>query len=240
MVRFDYLNLAEDPLPFAGERERIDLILCRNVTIYFAEEATQRLYHRFAEAMHPAGWLLLGPSDPVPAPASTLEVVAFDGVLIWRPRAVERGPLLQPRPATRLLAARAGGHLPRTAVEPGPRRQAALARANAASLDATSMDPLVHLHTGMARLGEGAPAAAIESLRRAAYLDETSALVQFSLGRAYRQLGDPARSRSAFSVARRLLAGRPDDQPLPGGELAAGELRHAVEVQLADLDRTRP
>ena len=91
----------------------------------------------------------------------------------------------------------------------------------------------------MVQLGEGAPAAAIDSLRRAAFLDETSALVQFSLGTAYRQIGDPARSRSAFSRARRLLAGHADDQPLAGGEVATGELRHAVEAQLADLDRTR-
>src|SRR5579859_2911370 len=100
------------------------------------------------------------------------------------------------------------------------------------------MDPLVHLQAGMLRLGEGAPAAAIDSLRRAAFLDETSALVQFSLGTAYRQLGDPARSRSAFARARRLLAGEADDRPLPGGDVAAGELRHAVEAQLADLDRS--
>ncbi|MDQ6670919.1 MAG: tetratricopeptide repeat protein, partial [Chloroflexota bacterium] len=103
-----------------------------------------------------------------------------------------------------------------------------------------SMDPLVHLHAGMARLDEGAVAAAIDSLRRAAYLDHTSALAHFSLGRAYRELGNPARSRSAFSLARRLLAGLADDQPLPGGEgeVVTGELRQAVDAQLHDLNGT--
>jgi chemotaxis protein methyltransferase CheR len=235
MVRFDHLNLAEDPFPFAADRERIDLILCRNVTIYFAEDATQRLYDRFAEAIEPAGWLMLGPSDPVPAPASTLEVVKFDGALVWRRRkAAAAAPPPQPKrtPQPR-------GRLPRAPVAPG-KRQAALTRPEKARPADQSMDPLVHLQAGMAHLGEGAPVAAIDSLRRAAYLDETSALVQFSLGRAYRQIGDPSRSRSAFSLARRLLAGLADDQPLPGGEVVTGELRHAVEAQLADLDRTRP
>jgi chemotaxis protein methyltransferase CheR len=228
MVRFAHLNLAEDPFPFASDSERIDLILCRNVTIYFGADASQKLYQRFAEAMDPAGWLLLGPSDPVPESASALEVVARDGALLWRRRQVKQN-----------VQARA----PHVAPVAPARRAATVNRlppGTPVSQPAASMDPLVHLHAGMMRLGEGAPAAAIDSLRRAAFLDETSALVQFSLGRAYRQIGDPSRSRSAFSLARRLLAGLADDQPLAGGEVATGELRHAVEAQLADLDRPRP
>jgi chemotaxis protein methyltransferase CheR len=234
MVRFAHLNLAEDPFPFDSSGQGIDLILCRNVTIYFGEDATQRLYQRFAEALDPAGWLVLGPSDPVPTRASALEVTALDGALVWRRRQVTRpAPPRQHPPAApvkRPLSARRP-----TTVKPvsvaGP--------ADSDSPANASMDPLVHLQAGMVQLGEGAPAAAIDSLRRAAFLDETSALVQFSLGTAYRQIGDPSRSRSAFSRARRLLAGQADDQPLAGGDGVTGELRNAVEAQLADLDRAR-
>jgi chemotaxis protein methyltransferase CheR len=241
MVRFDHLNLAEDPFPFASSGEGIDLILCRNVTIYFGAGATQHLYHRFAEAMEPAGWLLLGPSDPVPTPTSALEVVALDGALVWRRRQAD-SHLPPPRntravPAKRPIAAKR----PTVAARPSPPKRSATARPiEAPNPESPSMDPLFHLQAGMVRLGEGAPAAAIDSLRRAAFLDETSALVQFSLGTAYRQIGNPSRSRSAFSRARRLLAGQADDELLAGGEVATGELRHAVEAQLADLDRTRP
>jgi chemotaxis protein methyltransferase CheR len=240
MVHFAHLNLAEDRFPFAPEAGRIDLILCRNVTIYFAEDAVQRLYQRFAQALAPTGWLMLGPSDPIPSPASGLEVRTFSGALLWRRFAVTEpvvagGPKLEARPP----AAQARAGLPRAAVAPIT-RQPAVPRPRMTSSKGQSMDPLVHLHAGMARLGEGASAAAIDSFRRAAFLDDTSALVQFSLGRAYRQMGDPGRSRSAFSLARRLLAGLSDDQPLPGGEVATGELREAVEAQLADLDRSRP
>ena len=98
MVRFAHLNLAEDPFPFASGSDGIDLILCRNVTIYFGEHATQRLYVRFANALDPAGWLLLGPSDPVPTPASALEVTALDGALLWRRRQVA-SLVPPPRPA---------------------------------------------------------------------------------------------------------------------------------------------
>jgi chemotaxis protein methyltransferase CheR len=236
MVRFAHLNLAEDPFPFAGGGERIDLILCRNVTIYFGKHATQHLYHRFAEAMEPSGWLVLGPSDPVPEPAAALEVVALDGALLWRRRKVaQHTPRAQDKPA---VPARRPASVEHRA--PSGKRPASVKRPAVATAAGLSMDPLVHLHAGMARLGEGASGAAIDSLRRAAFLDETSALVQFSLGRAYRQIGDRSRSRSAFSRARRLLAGLADDQPLTDGEVATGELRHAVEAQLADLDRARP
>lgn len=221
MVRFVHHNLAQDRFPFISEGERIDLIVCRNVTIYFAEHAAQDLYRRFAEALQPAGWLLLGPSDTAPT-ASQLDLVACDGALLWRRRDVAKPVPVSAPPAARprVVPRLAGGKRPAPATPTSP-----------------SMDPLVHLQVGMVRLGEGASAAAIDSLRRAAFLDETSPLVQFSLGRAYRQIGDPSRSRSAFARARRLLAGLDDDQPLAGGDVATGELRHAVETQLADLDR---
>jgi chemotaxis protein methyltransferase CheR len=221
-----------------------------NVTIYFGEGATQRLYERFAEALEPAGWLLLGPSDPIPAATSGLELVPFAGALLWRRKvAALVGP---PSPADRTQAVwqpgpQIGAWPPRLVVPPSsrPAAPAPHARVMSATLAArvnASMDPLVHLQAGMLRLGEGAPAAAIDSLRRASFLDQTSALVQFSLGRAYRQLGDPARSRAAFSRARRLLVGTDDDEPLAGGEgkVATGELGHAVDLQLADLDGPKP
>ena len=218
MVRFAHLNLAEDPFPFDSGGQRIDLILCRNVTIYFGEHATQRLYHRFAEALDPAGWLVLGPSDPVPTRASALEVTALDGALVWRRRQAAR-----PAPPPQHTRA-------------APRRGVRRARRRPTLVKPPSTARLAERHESGQRVdgparasagGDGAarrrrPAAAIDSLRRAAFLDETSALVQFSLGTAYRQIGDPSRSRSAFSRARRLLAGQADDQPLAGGEGVTG------------------
>jgi len=234
MVRFAHLNLAEDPFPFVSGGERLDLILCRNVTIYFGKDATQRLYHRFAEALDPAGWLVLGPSDPVPTHASALDVTALNGALVWRRRQLAR--LVPPRSPARAAAARRPSTPRVPARVKHPSAATSEQRRNPAN---ASMDPLVHLQAGMVQLGDGAPAEAIDSLRRAAFLDETSALVQFSLGTAYRQIGDPSRSRSAFSRARRLLAGLADDQPLAGGIGVTRELRNAVDAQLADLDRTR-
>ena len=97
-----------------------------------------------------------------------------------------------------------------------------------------------YLLLGLLQLDDGAPEQAIESLRRAAFLDPDSVLTQFSLGRAYARLGDWARATRTLVHVRRLLAAMADEQPVRYGDgTLAGELRHAVSTQLAALDGAR-
>jgi len=42
-----------------------DLIVCRNVMIYFTEEAKQLLYHKFAKALKPGGILFVGSTEQI-------------------------------------------------------------------------------------------------------------------------------------------------------------------------------
>ena len=71
--------------PSPGPRgPTLDLIVCRNVTIYFTPEATRRLYTRFAETLVPGGWLLLGPSGPIPEASDLLAPVNVPGAVLWR------------------------------------------------------------------------------------------------------------------------------------------------------------
>lgn len=61
LVELRHHNLVTDPPPFAeGE---VDLVLCRNVTIYFGRETTRALVHRFSRVLRPGGYLLLGHSE---------------------------------------------------------------------------------------------------------------------------------------------------------------------------------
>jgi len=63
LVRLRLLNLHDDwPM-----RRRFDVILCRNVAIYFTPAAQDRLWHRLSAALAPAGWLFIGHSEHLPA-----------------------------------------------------------------------------------------------------------------------------------------------------------------------------
>ncbi|BDG59419.1 CheR family methyltransferase [Caldinitratiruptor microaerophilus] len=57
-VRFVQHNLLSDPFP--GD---LDLIVCRNVVIYFAEEAKTALYERFRRSLRPGGVLFVGGTE---------------------------------------------------------------------------------------------------------------------------------------------------------------------------------
>ena len=64
MVTFKQLNLAEDYYPsFQTNTTFMDLILCRNVTIYFAPSMTRQVVDHFYEALVDGGWLVVGHSE---------------------------------------------------------------------------------------------------------------------------------------------------------------------------------
>jgi chemotaxis protein methyltransferase CheR len=46
-----------------------DLIVCRNVMIYFTEEAKEKIYHKFSEALRPGGVLFVGSTEQIFNPA---------------------------------------------------------------------------------------------------------------------------------------------------------------------------
>jgi chemotaxis protein methyltransferase CheR len=65
MVTFASLNLVEDDFPaIYTNTMSMDLILCRNVTIYFAEEGTRQVIKKFYDTLAEGGWLVVGHSEP--------------------------------------------------------------------------------------------------------------------------------------------------------------------------------
>ncbi len=63
-ITFSELNLLHDPF-----EKDFDLIVCRNVIIYFTDEAKQALYRRFAAALRPGGVLFLGGTEVISHPS---------------------------------------------------------------------------------------------------------------------------------------------------------------------------
>jgi chemotaxis protein methyltransferase CheR len=85
MVTFAYLNLGEDPYPsMANNTVAFDLILCRNVTIYFAPDLVRHVVDRFYEALVEGGWLVVGHSEPSPVTYTQFEAQTFPGTILYR------------------------------------------------------------------------------------------------------------------------------------------------------------
>lgn len=64
MVAFRRLNLLENSYPFSG---LFDLIVCRNVMIYFDLETKQDLLKRFHRYLHPGAYLFTGHAESLTA-----------------------------------------------------------------------------------------------------------------------------------------------------------------------------
>ena len=106
-VQFGYLNLAEDRYPSLSTGPwGMDLILCRNVLIYFDHETVARVARRLIDCLTDAGWLLLGASDPPIGDFVSCEVVITTAGLAYRRAAGNRlghpSMLGNPPPATML------------------------------------------------------------------------------------------------------------------------------------------
>lgn len=63
-IQFKQQNLLHDAFDSS-----FDLIVCRNVMIYFTEEAKHLLYHKFSKALKPGGLLFVGSTEQIFSPA---------------------------------------------------------------------------------------------------------------------------------------------------------------------------
>jgi chemotaxis protein methyltransferase CheR len=84
-VDFRYLNLAEDAFPSLSTGIwGMDVILCRNVLIYFDRDTVERVARRLLASLSENGWLILGASDPAIAELVECDVVLTDAGLAYR------------------------------------------------------------------------------------------------------------------------------------------------------------
>lgn len=84
-VQFAYHNLAgEQETDVISGTPQWDLILCRNVLIYFDRETVTRVADRLYRSLLPNGWLLLGAADPPLWEYAPFETVATNEGVIYR------------------------------------------------------------------------------------------------------------------------------------------------------------
>lgn len=265
-VTFGALNLAAPEyravMPVLSE---MDLILCRNVLIYFATEAVEAIAGRLHDALSPGGWLVTGPSDPPLWSHAPFETVVTAGGVFYRRRlgpdapkpAVSpkpfsfappptAQPMRQPVPAT--LPPQPLPEPSQVPADPRPdiraladsgQPQAALA-AVIAAIGRFPLDAELHYLRAVLQIDLGLLDDAVATLRRVLYLDGALAVAHLTLGTVLRRLGAVDEARRAFRNALTLCAALPADAPvaLAEGE-RAGRLAAAAEAQLAGLEGGR-
>jgi chemotaxis protein methyltransferase CheR len=250
-VHFARLNLVADPYPsYETRTSGIDLLLCRNVLIYFTAEARARTAARLAACVAPGGWLAVAPAELGAVPFPGLAVRHLPGAILHqRPdhRAPDSGPdpsrsvspalrpartpaPAAPKPA---MAAANGGAAVRLAEARRCADRGQRAEAERLLESALEADPLLAAARELRAqllLEQGDDEGAEDELRGALFLDPGLAVAHATLGALLARRGERSRARAAAAEVRRLLAGRAPDETIAGaGPVTVGRL-------LADLD----
>jgi chemotaxis protein methyltransferase CheR len=229
LVRFRRHNFVRDPIPPRGE-DGFDVVVCRNVLIYFEAPLVERVIGLLRRSVRPGGLLVLGAADALRRPAGSLAGRAgLPGSEASSPERTLRRPLVHPlQPALsreqRLTAAL-------DAADKGARDDAL---AGVASLLADDpLDADAHFVRGLVTLAAGEPAQAVAALRRALYTDATFALAAFVLGRSYDALGDMPAARRAYEQALRTLDPEDHRHELLLQQVDIGDIAAACRARLA-------
>jgi chemotaxis protein methyltransferase CheR len=249
MVEFRHHNLATQQPPFAAGE--LDVVLCRNVTIYFDRSTTKNLMQRLHGRLREGGYLFLGHAETLWQLSDEFALVPLGDAFVYRRgvgaearRAVlpDRRTEDEPRPTRadrrRGPVDRRGGRTADVAVpvppaEPDPMVavRTAVAAGNyveAADLAAevTTADPLrgeAHYLHGLALTNLGRDPEALVVLRKAVYLDPHDGFAHFLLGGALERSGEPVAAGRSYRAAATTLGTRPLDSVAPelGGRSVA-------------------
>lgn len=85
MVTFSYLNLVDDTYPaLVTNTNAMDLILCRNVLMYFTRPQAQKVIQKMHHCLIDGGWLLVGASETSQSFSPHFTTVNFPGATLYK------------------------------------------------------------------------------------------------------------------------------------------------------------
>lgn len=91
IIKFDHLDLLADSFPF----NKLDMIFCRYVLMYFTKKQQMRLLKKFHELLNPGGLLILGIPDPMPLSEQNIFVPLMEQIQ-FLPLSIEDRIFLKP------------------------------------------------------------------------------------------------------------------------------------------------
>lgn len=85
MVTFANINLVEDTFPsLVNNTNAMDIILCRNVLMYFGTGQASQVTGNFRRSLLDGGWLLVSPCETSSAIFADFDTVTFPGAVFYR------------------------------------------------------------------------------------------------------------------------------------------------------------
>jgi chemotaxis protein methyltransferase CheR len=256
MVRFSYLNLAEDVYPsLLNNTNAMDLILCRNVLIYLAPEQSADWVQKLACSLVEGGWLAVGVVETMHVSSLELTRHAYPGITLFQKQSLAGRVEAPPDLATPWASAPAPVPVDASEVDAAGRPEtvemksadtlATAARVHAnkgrladalcacdEALALARTDPVLHYLRSAILQEQNELAEAKVSLKRAIYLDPEFVMAHFSLGHLQRRLERGAESARCFQTALELIGDLDPLQVVPHSEgITAGRLKQLIAAQ---------
>jgi len=259
MVSFAYLNLAEDVYPSAANNTNdMDLILCRNVLMYFVPERAREVGQHFYQSLSPDGCLIVGASELSQQLFPQFAPIQLAGAFVYRctPQPASLLPEASSLPTVTPFQPGLTALLPKPAPKEDPTEKETpppdLARATlnvrtlanqgnlTEALTACEQAlviynleaPLHYLHALILQeqtLDEESKAA----LKRALYLDPGFVLAHFTLGNLAQRQGDLLTAQKYLKNALELLSTLDSNETLPEAEgLTVARLEEIIRSTL--------
>jgi len=238
LVEFRHHNLVTEPVPF-GSGEKADLVLCRNVTIYFSRDTTRALMKRLHTCLRDGGYLFLGHSETLWQVSEDFRLVPLgsgsDAAFVYRRldqpadgaperrailpdrRTADAGP--PPPKAERRVVPRRTAEVTSQTVSPTVIRSALAegryddaVRLAGLLIDAEPLAASGFYLRGLAQVSAGRDSDALVDLRKAVYLDPAAGLAHFLLAGTLSRAGDGAAAAREYAAAADTL-GQHRDEP---------------------------
>jgi chemotaxis protein methyltransferase CheR len=248
-ISFHQMNLVDSEFsaPLA-EGAHFDLILCRNVMMYFTPKVNRRLVAQFHRSLEEGGWLLVGASEYNLENYTAFQTVNTPEAKLYQKAAPVRIATTPEPPSQRLENATP------TPAEPGISSSDAVSDIDGLRelaeladrgewegagefaqrlLTKNRLHPAIHFYQALIFENLGATAPSEQSLRHAIYLDRTFAMAHYHLGLVLKRdmkIRDASRS---FENVLKVLTSVPDDTILTAGRgVTAAALREQANMQL--------
>ncbi|WP_316348847.1 CheR family methyltransferase [Desulfuromonas acetoxidans] len=229
-VDFSYLNLAAPPFRISDDaRCRCDIILCRNVLMYFSRELREQILAELTRMLDDGGWLVVSPSEAGLVAVDGLHSVHINGMVLHRKgigevtRPVSR-PVLPKRVTPREKSP------PKVSVPPVKAAKAAVKPAHTA---APPDEPLVSVELCADLVEQGAYAQAmtqLENLLAQCQPDRREqARINLLLAKCHANIGHTALAQENLEQALRL------DQMNPAAHYLSG----VIALEEHDVDQAR-